>query len=264
MKWSNIPAGELDAAWSRLRVAFGDKADSVVWNLLNDEAYTARLADFAVNPPFVSKMMSSINPQWLRAREIMGENFFGAEEAGQHFGVSGSRTTGPREFQKLAKIPFSEEVLIDCKDTHILVAVFPLSLLDLLRVFEAERFTFRHSFLDGNPLLMKKGAETGWYLLPKKLDEKFFRKDWGQQNKERARYQEVLSTSVVVYVMAASWLHQRAILYKDHDVRTVSTTYGHNNTHVSVCLGSGGLLLSDIHDTEAQVKLGLAVCRKPL
>lgn len=62
-----------------------------------------------------------------RAREIMGRNFFGVEEAIKHFGVNPSRS----QLAALAEIPWSEEVLAACRDTHVLVAVLPLSILEI-------------------------------------------------------------------------------------------------------------------------------------
>jgi hypothetical protein len=46
-----------------------------------------------------------------RAREIMRRNFFGVEEAIEHFGVNPSK----RELAALAAVPFSEETLNACK-----------------------------------------------------------------------------------------------------------------------------------------------------
>jgi hypothetical protein len=61
-----------------------------------------------------------------RAREIMGRNMFGVEEAIRHFGVTPSR----QQIAGLSEIPFSETTLEQCKETHVLVAVF-LSLLKI-------------------------------------------------------------------------------------------------------------------------------------
>jgi hypothetical protein len=63
-----------------------------------------------------------------RAQEIMSKNFFGIEEAIKHFGVSPTR----QQLDALSEIPFSEAVLEQSKDTHILAAVFTLSILEIL------------------------------------------------------------------------------------------------------------------------------------
>lgn len=61
------------------------------------------------------------------AREIMGRNMFGVEEAIKHFLVNPSH----QQLAVLSEIPFSEAVLEQCKNTHVLIAVFPLSILDV-------------------------------------------------------------------------------------------------------------------------------------
>ena len=71
-----------------------------------------------------------------RAREIMGRNFFGVEEAITHFGVNPSK----QQIAYLAEVPFSEEVLASCKDTHVLAAVFPMSILDIRGKVERKLF----------------------------------------------------------------------------------------------------------------------------
>ena len=54
-----------------------------------------------------------------RAREIMGRNFFGIEEAIQYFRVNPTR----QQTLALSEIFFPEAVLQEKKDTHVLVAI---------------------------------------------------------------------------------------------------------------------------------------------
>ena len=56
------------------------------------------------------------------ARKIMGLNYFGIEEAVEHFGVIPTE----EELANLANIPFSWTLLRKLKKTHVLIAVFPL------------------------------------------------------------------------------------------------------------------------------------------
>src|SRR5436309_3007503 len=130
MNWDKIDAGKLRTAENKFWDAVGDKADFVVRSINNDQGYLMRLAAYAVNPPFADKMYSSINPQWLRAREIMGNNFFGVEEAAEHFAA----WLVGESISKLIEIPFSEAMLEKCKHTHVLVAVLPLSIVDIAKM----------------------------------------------------------------------------------------------------------------------------------
>lgn len=110
-----------------------------------------------------------------RAREIMGELFFGVEEAVKHFGVNPSK----RELATLAEVPFSEKTLNACKYTHVLVAVFPLSILDIRRkvkvagpkVFACNCFNTSHpDSTHEDPWLNKQTfakdyGKIGWHLV---------------------------------------------------------------------------------------------------
>lgn len=60
----------------------------------------------------------------VRARGIMGNNCLGLEEVYWHY----ARDPDPEQY---AEIPFSEETLQACKDTHVLVAGAPLTLNDV-------------------------------------------------------------------------------------------------------------------------------------
>jgi len=73
-----------------------------------------------------------------------GKNFFGVEEAMKHFGVNPTC----QQLAALSEIPFSETVLKQSKDDHILVAVFPLSILEIRDKVERKLF-YNH--------------ETAWY-----------------------------------------------------------------------------------------------------
>ena len=58
------------------------------------------------------------------AREILGpDNVFDVEDAEHYFGL----TPTEADRQALATIPFSEAELRECKDTHILTAILPIS-----------------------------------------------------------------------------------------------------------------------------------------
>ena len=59
-------------------------------------------------------------------RKIMGKNFLGIPEVVEHFGAISTA-----DLLALQQIPFDEETLKACADTHILVADVGLSLLDV-------------------------------------------------------------------------------------------------------------------------------------
>src|SRR5262245_46562797 len=61
------------------------------------------------------------------ARAILGLNFHGIEDVQQYLGF----THTPEQLQQLTAIPFPEETLCDCRDTHLLFPGYPLTLQEL-------------------------------------------------------------------------------------------------------------------------------------
>jgi len=112
--WAEVPAGDINAATQRLWCAVGDSADEVATRIIRDPAFLALIARMMINGGYEPSTSQKL------AREIMGTNFFGIEEAIKHFGVNPSK----QQLAALAEVPFSEEVLRSAKDTHVLVAVF--------------------------------------------------------------------------------------------------------------------------------------------
>ena len=97
------------------------------------------------------------------ARAIMGESFIGVEEAIRYFGVQ------PTEAQRTAlhTVPFTEETLRLSDEEHVLVATFPLSILEI----EAIHRISNDPIIRGieNPLpFMHEPGEVGWHLFEKR------------------------------------------------------------------------------------------------
>jgi hypothetical protein len=66
-----------------------------------------------------------------RALDIMGRNFFGIGSAIKHFCEPLGIKLPERQAHALQAVPFSEAVLESRKNTHVLVVIFPLSILDI-------------------------------------------------------------------------------------------------------------------------------------
>ncbi len=62
-----------------------------------------------------------------KARQIMGRSFIGVDAVTHHLGVRFLA----RQLENLNKVPFSEKTLLECRETHILAAGYPLSLREL-------------------------------------------------------------------------------------------------------------------------------------
>ncbi|MFA5189430.1 MAG: hypothetical protein WC740_01815 [Verrucomicrobiia bacterium] len=109
------------------------------------------------------KSKANLSSHWLRIRGIMGRNFFGVEEAIKHFGVNPSA----EQLAALSEIPFSEARLREVKDTHVLVAVVPLSILDIRGKVERKLFFKHEDAWYNEESFAKERGEAGWQLVPK-------------------------------------------------------------------------------------------------
>jgi hypothetical protein len=91
MKWTDIPAGKTNRAFQRHMGAFGDDAHTIVERINTNESAAREIAKLCLSyghEPSTSQ---------VRAREIMGKNMFGVEEAITHLGVTSVQ-------QKLLKV----------------------------------------------------------------------------------------------------------------------------------------------------------------
>lgn len=137
-----------------------------------------------------------------RAREIMGRNMFGVEEATKHFRMNPSKA----QLLALSKIPFSEQTLDVCKDTHVLVAVFPLSILEIrgrvsrkLHLFYDEQWYQKELFAND-----RDGAE--WQLVRKTPIPNSIEMKWQEQQALLAQNEEVPTARVMIYTLIGHFL----------------------------------------------------------
>lgn len=217
--WTQVPAGDINAANQRLWVAIGDNAEEVATRINTDPAFVANIARLMVNGGYEPSTSQKL------AREIMGKNFFGIEEAIKHFGVNATK----QQLAYLAEVPFSEEVLKSCKDTHVLVAVFPLSILDIrgiTRKLENQTLFYSQDWYDKQAFAKDKG-EVSWQLVRKEPIANSTSKTWNDQQALLSKDEETPTARIVVYTMVGHFLATGERLFEKIYVRCVD-------------LGSGG------------------------
>jgi hypothetical protein len=153
-----------------------------------------------------------------RAREIMGTNFFGVEESVKYFGVNSSR----QQLAVLSEIPFSEAVLEKSKNTHILVAVFPLSILEIRKIVKRSHF-YRHEDAWYNKQnFTKECGEAGWQLILKTSVKNSTSENWQEQQALVSGNNEVPGARVMVYGIIGHSLATGERLFENIYVRTSS------------------------------------------
>lgn len=235
MKWTEIPAGEMHAAEQRLRVALGDKASEVVGKINSDAAFADSVAaQIIMMAGEDDKNSTSLNPQWLRAREIMGTNMFGVEEAMKHFGVNPSKA----QLAALAEIPFSEAVLEQCKDTHVLVAVFPLSILDI-RSKANVRNLFYDQLCFNDESFVKSRGKVGWQLVRKTPVDNSTSRDWTEQQALLGKEDETPTAQVLAYTIIGQYLATSERLFEHIYVRTSSVGSGGRRVYLGYFVATG-------------------------
>ena len=133
-----------------------------------------------------------------RAREIIGRNMFGIEEAIKHFGVNPSK----QQLAVLSEIPFTEGTLEECKNTHVLVAVFPMSILDIrgkAKLFYYQSWYNKESFA-------KDKGDVSWQLVRKTPVPNSTSKTWQEQQALLSTNEETPTARVMVYTIIGHFL----------------------------------------------------------
>lgn len=158
------------------------------------------------------RILNRMNPAWRRASEIMGQNFFGIAEAAKYFGVDPTM----QDLDTLSRIPFSEEMLEECKDTHILIAVFPLSILEIRSRVEHELFySHENSWYAKNPL-GKEYGEAEWQLVRKTpAPRSGGNYKWDQRLRCLSENEVVPSARVMVYTIVGHFLATENYLFRN-------------------------------------------------
>ena len=190
-----------------------------------------------------------------RAREIMGRNFFGIEEVIKHFGVNPTR----QQLAALSEIPFSEPVLEQSKDTHVLVAVFPLSILEIRGKVDSKLF-YDQSWYNKESFAKERG-EVSWQLVRKTPVDDSTSKNWQEQQALIAKDDEVPSARVMVYTIVGHYLATGERLFEHIYVRTSSVV----SVGLRVCVGgfgSFGLGVGYFWDASRLDRLGVSSARK--
>ena len=192
-----------------------------------------------------------------RSREIMGRNFFGVEEATKCFGVNPTR----QQLVALSEIPFSEAVLEQSKDTHVLVAVFPLSILEIRGKVEYQLFYSHEDAWYNKQSFAKERGEASWQLVCKTSVINSTSKNWQEQQALLGDDDEVPSARVMVYTIIGLYMATGERLFESVYVRT-SSVYS-DGSHVRTGdFDSEGLDVDYGWDGFGDGYIGLASSRK--
>ncbi len=181
-----------------------------------------------------------------RAREIMGKNFFGIEEAVKYFGINPNKA---QQFKSIATIP-SLAILDQVKDTHILIAVFPLSILEIRK--RNSKLFYEQWWYQGELFAKNSPSKPSWQLVRKTPVDNSVAKNWQEQkmlllNDELLNDEEVPSAQVMVYTIIGHFLNTGERLFEKGLVRTASVDFYGSRVNLGY-FNSEGLFIGTIWD----------------
>jgi hypothetical protein len=231
-------------------VALGEQADTAVERINSEPVFAQRLAAYALDGGVETTTSQKC------AREIMGKNFFGVGEAIKHFGVNPSR----RQLANLLEVPFTEEVLRQCKDTHVLVAVFRLPIIGVRDKVQDKGLFYKQDWYD-KEAFASDGGEISWQLVRKTPVDNSTKKNWDEQQALLDKEDETPTAPVMVYTIIGHFLATGERLFERIYVRTSSVYSGGNR----VCVGyfdAEGLRVGSDWDDDRNDDLGVASARK--
>lgn len=191
------------------------------------------------------------------ARKIMGKNFFGVEEATKYFGVDPSR----QQLAVLSEIPFTKAELREVKDTHILIAVFPMSTLDIRGKVERQLFYSHENAWYNSQAFAKEKKEVSWQLVRKTPVPNSTSKTWQEQQAILAKNEETPKVQVMVYTIIGHFLATGEWLFENVYVRCSDVDSRGDRVDVG-SFDAEGLRVSGHWDDDRYSGLDVAAVRK--
>ena len=154
-----------------------------------------------------------------RASKIMGRNLFSTFAAQDFLHICPTK----RELGSFDEIPFSEEVLTACRETHILVAVFPISICELDYKLTNERLirlvgSERHERFSTEAFANDRG-KAGWHLVRKTPINNSTGETWEQQRLLLGQDEETPSARVMIYMIMGHFKATGERLFEQIGVR---------------------------------------------
>lgn len=186
---------------------------------------------------------AGLNTSQKCAREIMDKNFFGVEEAIKYLGINPT----PQQLAALSEIPFSLEVLQQSKDTHVLIAVFPLSILEIRDKVDRNLFYNHGGAWYNEQPFAKEHGDVRWQLIRKTPEDDSILKDFQDQQPLFGKDEEVPTAQAMVYTIIGHFLTTGEGLVERKYARTSSVDSHGNCVYVSG-VGLDGLGISDYWD----------------
>lgn len=238
MKWTECPAGTVNGANQRFLTALGDKADTVLDHINADDLFSLRLAQFAINGG------QSLSVSQRFAKTMMGNNFLGIDKAIEHLGASPSL----QQNAQLSEVPFSGDILHACRNSHALVAVLPLSIMNLKKIKKVvkARLFYPQDWYESESFARAKGVAS-WELIRIDPIDKSRNKSWDEQRKMVLQSEYILPARTLIYATLLSfyatggtWLLGKNSVRCSDKILDNQLTIGGGRGTPSIFVGSNG------------------------
>jgi hypothetical protein len=177
------------------------------------------------------------------ARAIMSKNFFGIEEAIKYFGVNPTH----QQLAALSDVPFSEARLEQLKDTHVLVAVFPLSILEIRDKVDPKLFYKHEDAWYDKQSFAKEAEEINWQLIRKIPADNSMLKNWQDQQALFGKDEEMPTAQALIYTAIGHFLSIGEQFMERKYACTSTVDSSGNRVYISD-VGVDGLGISDYWD----------------
>lgn len=191
-----------------------------------------------------------------RACEIMGRNIFGVEDAIKYFGVNPSK----QQLAALSEVPFCEAVLEACKETHVLVAVFPLSILDVRGKVKDKCLFYDQDWYKKEAFAKDRG-EVSWQLVRKTPVDNSTNKSWNDQQTLLDKDEETPTARAMAYMIIGHFLATGERLFEKIYVRCSDVVSSGHHVYVGG-FDSEGLRVNDGSGDYCDDRLGVSSARK--
>ncbi|MFA5052519.1 MAG: hypothetical protein WC565_00440 [Parcubacteria group bacterium] len=193
-----------------------------------------------------------------QAREIMGSNMFGIEESIAQFGVRPTK----EQLDVLAEVPFTEDTLKECRKTHVLVSVFPLSILDIRGRVEHELFEdHADAWINGQAFANERG-DASWCLIRKTPVDGSTYRDWFGQQALLAKNEETPTTRAMTYMIIGHYLTTGERLFEYVRVRCRDVDPGLGGRVSIGYSGEEGISISALWLDKCSDTVGVSTARK--
>ena len=156
--------------------------------------------------------------------------------------------------------PFTEAELRECKDTHVLIAVFPLSILKVRGKVKDKALFYGQDWFNKEAFASDRG-EVSWQLVRKIPVDNSTNKSWNDQQTLLGKDEVTPTARVMVYTIIGHYMAIRERLFECIYVRCSDVDSNGDRVFVGF-FGSKGLYVSSYSDAHRLDVLGVSSARK--